>query len=239
MGFWVRNIIFAVILIGLAVAFFANQEFLFSLNGSFEQEATTEIVELKEVTTKVAPTTSTAETNTTTKKTQSPQGGKLANAAAEGLSNFYAKIYGDDIGKSGPKIRNNIIYLPDPHGNLIEILQAKEMVVRPYQKSWQGTVTSRAFRKGQTLYQKLAEYAEQDGLDIIWWLNKDFIVKDIFRIEKNILKTAYLIGEAVSGHFPEGISSYFCFRQRTLVFINEAPKYLTDECTLLKPKNAY
>ena len=112
----------------------------------------------------------------------------------------------------------------------------EKWTVRPYRDSWQGTTASRSFRKGQTLYQKLAEYAKQDGIEIIWWLNRDFIIKDPFRIEKNILKTAYQIGEAVAGHFPEGINSYFCYRQRTLVFINEAPKYLDEECLLLKPK---
>lgn len=232
MGFWVRNIIFAIILIALAYGFFANQDFLFSLDDAPKQEVAAKVVELKEATPTAAPTT-------TTTKPQYQQGRKPTNAAADGLSNFYAKIYGDGISKNGPKIRNNIIFLPEPQGDLIKILQAREMMVRPYRKNWQGTTASRIFRKGHTLYQKLAEYAEQDGLEIIWWLNKDFIVKDPFRIEKNILKTAYLIGEAVSGHYPEGISSYFCYRQRTLVFVNEAPKYLTDECSLLRPKNAY
>ncbi|NQY86989.1 MAG: TcpQ domain-containing protein [Colwellia sp.] len=233
MGFWVRNIIFSIILIALAYAFFANQDFSFSLDGSLEQEAATDVVELKEAAPKPAASTTTAA------KPKSQQGRKSVNAAAEGLSNFYAKIYSDGIDKKGPKIRNNIIYLPEIKGNLVKILQKKELVVRPYSANWQGTTSSRAFRKGQTLYQKLAEYAEKDGLEIIWWLNRDFIIKDPFRIEKNILKTAYQIGEAVSGHFPEGISSYFCYRQRTLVFINEAPDYLNKECILLKPKNAY
>jgi hypothetical protein len=231
MGFWVRNIIFAVILIALAYGFLANQDFLLALGDSPSQEPATKVVELKEATT--------AEASPSTPKPQYQQGRKATNAAADGLSNFYAKIYGDGIGKNGPKIRNNIIFLPDPQGDLIQILQAREMMVRPYRENWQGTTDSRVFRKGQTLYQKLAEYAEQDGLEIIWWLNKDFIVKDPFRIKKDILKTAYLIGEAVSGHFPEGISSYFCYRQRTLVFVNEAPKYLIDECSLLRPKDAY
>jgi hypothetical protein len=234
MGFWIRNIIIAIILIGLAYTFYANRDLFLSLNDSIEQEVATETVVIKEEKSKPVPTKP-----TTPEKLQYQQGRTSTNAAADGLSNFYAKIYGDDIGKSGPKIRNNIIYLPDPQGDLAEILQARELVVRPYRENWQGTTTSRAFRKGQTLYQKLAEYAEQDGLQIIWWLNRDFIVKDVFRIEKNILKTAYQIGEAVSGHFPEGISSYFCYRQRTLVFVSEAPTYLNEECTLLKPKNAY
>lgn len=235
MGFWIRNIIFAVILIALAAGFLANQDFLLSLDGSPEPEVTTESVEINKPTVKPDSATDT----TAISKYKYQQGRKPANAAAEGLSNFYAKIYGDGIRTKGPKIRNNVIFLPEPQGNLIEILQARELEVNPYREYWQGTTTSRAFRKGQTLYQKLAEYAEQDGLEIIWWLNRDFIIKDLFRIEKNILKTAYLVGEAVSGHFPEGISSYFCYRQRTLVFINEAPKYLTEECLLLKPKDAY
>jgi hypothetical protein len=233
MGFWIRSIIFAIILIGLAVGFFLNQDFLLSLSDTSTQELTTETVNLKDATTDSVPTID------TTEGPQYQAVRKPTNAAAKGLSNFYAKVYGDNIGESGPKIRNNIIYLPDPQGNLIEILKARELEVRPFKTNWQGTTSSRAFRKGQTLYQKLVGYAKQDGLKIIWWLNKDFIIKDPFRIEKNILKTAYQIGNAVSGHFPEGISSYFCYRQRTVVFVNEAPKYLTDECLLLKTKSAY
>lgn len=228
MVFWIRSIIFAIILIGLAVGFFLNQDFLLSLSDTSTQELTTETVNLKEATTDSVPTID------TTEDSQHHPVRKAANAAAKGLSNFYAKVYGDDIDESGPKIRNNIIYLPAPHGDLIEILQAKELNVRPYQTNWQGTTSSRTFRKGQTLYQKLVEYAKQDGLEIIWWLDRDFIIKDPFRIEKNILKTAFQIGNAVAGHFPEGISSYFCYRQRTLVFISEAPKHLSDECLLLK-----
>jgi hypothetical protein len=232
MGFWVRNIIFAIILIALAYGFFANQDFLSLLDGPSEQQAATGLIDKKEAT---KPATAT----TITPKPQYQQGRTSSNAAAEGLSNFYAKIYGDGIGKTGPRIRNNIIFLPDLNGDLVEILQAREILVRPYRKDWQGTTASRAFRTGETLYQKLAEYAKKDNLEVIWWLNKDFVIKDPFRIEKNILETAYQIGEAVSGHFPEGISSYFCYRQRTLVFINEAPKYLDEECSLLKSKNAY
>lgn len=240
MGFWIRNVIFAIILLALAYFFLANQDFLLSLDNASEQETATEVVEVKEATPASLPTADTpSPSSADTDKPTYQQGKKPNNAAAEGLSNFYAKIYGDGIGKKGPRIRNNIITLPDPRGNLIEILQAREMVVRPYKKSWQGSTTSRAFRKGQTLYQKLAEYAEEDGLEIIWWLNKDFVIKDVFRIEKNILKTAYLVGEAVAGHYPEGINSYFCYRQRALVFISEVPTYLKEECIALKPKNAY
>jgi len=218
MGFWIRNAILAVVLIGLAVAFFLYKDVLLS-SSQEEQQISSSEEKNKEAMSKAE----------TTPKSQEKV--KSENAAADGLSNFYAKIYGD---KEERKIRNNVIFLPDPQGDIVEILQAREMVVRPFRKTWTGTEASRPFRKGETLYQKLAEYADDDGIEILWWMNKDFIVKEPFRIEKNILKTAKKIGMAVSGHFPEGINTYFCYRQRTLVFINEPPSYLEEECIPLR-----
>lgn len=216
MGFWIRNIVLAIVLIGLAVAFFLNKDLLLALNQEDAQ------LSKDEVDTKLD-----ASQKTPSAKKQP----KNSNAAADGLSNFYAKIYGK---KEKRKVRNNVIFLPEPQGDLVEILQARKMMVRPYNKHWLGTKASRSFRKGETLYQKLVEYSENDGLEIIWWINKDFIIKDPFRIDKNILKTASQIGKAVSGHFPEGIKSYFCYRQRMLVFVNEPPTYLNDECIILR-----
>ncbi len=215
MGFWIRNAIIAIVLIGLAVAFFLYKDVLLDSDQKVQQVSTAGGKE---------------ESASMTAPKPKPKV-ESKNAAADGLSNFYAKIYGD---KEERKIRNNVIFLPEPQGDIVEILQAREMVVRPYRKNWSGTEESRPFRKGETLYQKLAEYSAKDGLEILWWINKDFIVKDPFRIEKNILKAAKQIGQAISGHYPEGVSSYFCYRQRTLVFINEAPSYLNDECILLK-----
>ena len=214
MGFWIRNTILAIILIGLGVVFFINKDVLLALTEENTQASSPDAVQKEPK-----------------KELKYQQIKEKTNAAAEGLSNFYAKVYGDD---SKRKVRNNIIFLPEPEGDLIKILQAREMVVRPFRKEWNGTKASRAFRKGETLYQKMSEYAEEDGLEVIWWINKDFIIKDPFRINKNILRTASQIGKGVSGHFPEGTNTYFCYRQRALVFINEPPSYLNDECMLLR-----
>jgi hypothetical protein len=222
MGFWIRNAIIAIILIGLGVAFFLNKDLLLSLTTEDNQTTTVDVEELKEAS---------ANAEKEKVKVKYQQGKKSTNAAAEGLSKFYAKIYGDD---SKRKVRNNIIFLPDPEGDLVNLLQAKEMMVRSFRKNWSGTKVSRTFRKGETLYQKITEYAADEGVEIIWWLNKDFIVKDPFRINKNLLKTASQIGRGISGHFPEGINTYFCYRQRTIVFISEPPTYLNDECLFLK-----
>mgnify|MGYP001944466105 CR=1 FL=1 len=160
---------------------------------------------------------------------------KTDNAAAKGLSRFYANLHGE-FGEEA-KIRNNVVYLPDPTGNLEEILQAKALMTRPLKENWRGMKESRPFRKGETLFQKLSEYAEKDGLEVIWWLNRDLVIKDPFRIEKEMLKTAYLIGNAVDGHFPEGVTTYFCYKQRSIVLIEQNLEYLQDQCMELNTES--
>ena len=226
MNFWLRNIILGAILISLASALLMNQEILFSLSQDAaddisqattnidSNDATTAIVEPKEKSV-VRPT-------------------KSKNAAAEGLSRFYANLHGDD--EKGPKIRNNIVYLPDPKGNLEKILEARRLITRPLRSNWTGKTDNHPFRLGETLFQKMSEYSQDNGLEVIWWLNRDFLVKDAFRVNKGILKTAYQVGKAIEGHFENGLSIYFCNKHRAIVLIEYSIPYLANECILL-PKS--
>jgi len=232
MNFWLRNLVLGLILTALAWAFFANQDFFLSLDGS-----------LGKVDESAINSTEGSETATSqvAKSPQSKyqQGRSSTNTAAVGLSKFYANLHGD-MDNKGPKIRNNIVYLPEPKGDLSKLLQARELVVRPYKKNWQGRIESRPFRRGQTLNQKLSEYSEKDGVELIWWLNRDYVVKDPFRIEKDILKTTFLVAKAVEGHFESGLSIFFCNRQRAIVVIESSPQpFLDEECILLASDNPY
>lgn len=223
MNFWLRNIIFGSILIALAFFLFDYQDVLFS---ETKQDSTA--VEQVKV---IKPND-----KATMQKKAAPEKSKSKNAAADGLSRFYANLHGDDTG-SGPRIRNNIVYLPDPKGDIVKLLEARRMVTRPLRTSWRGTNKNHPFRLGETLFQKLSKYANDEGLEVIWWLNRDFLVKDPFRINKDIIKTAYQVGKAVEGHFQEGINVYFCHQQRALVLINLDVPYLDKECILLPVKS--
>lgn len=221
MGFWIKNIIFLVILLGLAVYVFANYE---QLTAMVEGEPVTETIQTSD--------------DKNTEVIEPPQRKTKPvskNAAAEGLSRFYANLHGDDD-EDGPRIRDNVVFLPDPKGELEKVLQARAKVTRPLRKNWRGQKASRPFRIGSTLNQKLTEYAAEEGLEVIWWLNKDFIIKDPFRINKELLQTAFQIGQGVAGHFPDGLNTYFCFNQRSIVFIEGNRDFLTQECRLLTSK---
>lgn len=228
MNFWLRNIVIGLVLLGLVAALLINQELLFSLEQQWGSEAEPK-AEPKEA---VAPAQKTAE--------KPSRKVKSSNAAAEGLSNFYASLQGG-FDEEGLKIRNNVVFLPEPKGDLIDILEAKRIVTRALHKKWQAPKKSFPFRKGETLFQKLSEYAEAENLTVIWWLNRDYLVKDSFRIENDIVQTSFQIGKAIGGHFDHGISSYFCYQQRALVAIANQKHlryldYLNEECLLLKSK---
>jgi len=224
MGFWLRNLIFGGILVGLAVYFFMNQDLLMDLEKEYVQES---IPSGKEKIDSVAAPK--APVKKQKKETST-------NTAAQGISAFYGNILGEP-GANGPTIRNNIVYLPELENDLELLLDERMKMVRAYPTHWQGTKDNRPFRLGQTIFQKLSEYAEKDKLTVFWRLNKDFIVKDAFRINKNILNTALQLGKGVEGHFQNGVSVYFCYQSRSLVLIEGTKSYLNERCTLLKSRS--
>ena len=106
-------------------------------------------------------------------------------------------------------------------------------------RSWTGKTDNHPFRLGETLYQKLSEYSKSNDVELIWWLNRDFIVKSPFRINKDIIKTSYQIGKAIEGHFENGLSIYFCYQQRAIVIIEYDIPYLAKECLKLPKGKSY
>lgn len=224
MTFWIRSFIFATILAGLAYYLFANNDELLKLINMDSQSSASaqDEAEIKEKTVVEPPQQKRRPIN-------------ADNSAAQGLSRFYANLHGD-FGEEA-RIRNNVVFLPDPNDNLKELLTAKAMVTRPLKRSWRGYTEPRPFRKGETLFQKLSEYAEKEGIEVMWWLNRDLVIKDPFRINKELLHTAYLIGNVIQGHFPDGVTSYFCNKQRTIVIIEQDIDYLGEDCMLLTPEN--
>ncbi len=228
MFFWIRNIIFGLILISLAAYFFINQDLMMSsLDAEMVEVAPKiDIIEAKDTATQTSVSTA--------KKTKED---KTKNKAAKGLSKFYANINAEDIGKYGPVVRNNIVYLPALEDDLELLLDERKKVVIAYPENWQGSSQSYPFRTGETIFKKLLELAEKDDLTVFWRLSKDFIVKDTFRVNKNILKTALQLGQGVAGHFPNGLSVYFCYQSKSIVMIEGTKSYLNERCKLIKPKS--
>lgn len=235
MGFWLRYSIIGIVLAVIAYLLLANQGLMSVIFGKGESDPMP--IESNEMKKTIEADSMTSKTQETPEAMVKKVEKKSTNAAADGLSRFYASI-NPDLNETGPKIRNNVVFLPELTGDIKEILEAKDKVTRPMKKSWRGKTEARPFRNGETLYQKLYEYAQTEGVDIIWWLNRDFIIKDAFRINKNLLITAKQIGMAVEGHFEDGIKTYFCHSNRTIVLTDLEINYLDTNCRNLNNTQA-
>lgn len=233
MGFWIRKAIMGTILVATAYILLVNQELLVSIIKSFSEEPPTTQEQVLETTEQESASNTEQTTATTETKAPKKKIEKSTNAAAEGLSRFYASINPSFTEGNGPRIRENIVYLDKPKGELSKILEARKMVTQPLRKTWKGDIESRPFRTGQTLYQKLSEYGQNEGVEVIWWLDRDFLVKDPFRIDKNILKTSYQIGKAIEGHFENGVDIFFCHKHRAIILTDKKDAYLNNQCKLL------
>ena len=154
------------------------------------------------------------------------------NKAADGFSKYYANIHGDSV-QNGVEIINNIAYLPEPKGDLVKMLEAKRYASKPLANTWSKKTKNHAFRQGDRMFLKLKEYANKNNIEVLWWLNRDYVVKDAFRIKKDIIKTAAKVGRAISGHFINGVNVYICRQSRTIVFIEKPIDYIEKQCQKL------
>lgn len=221
MNFWIKHSILALVLIVVAFFLLRNYEFIFQyLDFDSSPSATANDADkiAEEDIAKAKPATLSKQ-----KK----------NKAAEGLSKFYASL-NPGMDRKGPVIRNNVVYLQAPQGNINHILEDRLQLVKSISANWQGSVKTRRFIKGETIYQKLMEYVSESGMELIWWLDKDFIVKSSFRVDKSVIQTAYSVGKSIAGHYPEGVDVYFCNRHRAIVLISSPTNYVIENCRQIR-----
>lgn len=235
MNFWMKKIVAGLALAIVAFVLLANQEFIRTFFNTFNDdfpEKTEQVTTVEKNTIQVTQTAKTKPDRAIKETGEIVKSIKKTNSAADGLSRFYASI-SPNMDENQPRIRENIVYLPKPKHDLVKLLQARKKMTSPLPKNWQSPVDARPFRQGETLYQKLSEYANSQGLEVMWELNRDFLVKDAFRINKDILVTAYQVGKAIEGHFENGVNIYFCYQHRTIVLTDQQENYLNDECKKL------
>ena len=243
-NFWLRNMVIAIILLGVAYTFISNQDLFLSFgdstNKSKEDNRAKAPEKSKPSKEKSASNEEKVKADQSKKNKPKKKKKESTNSAADGLSRMYSNLHGDNIGKNGPQIRNNIVYLPPRKGDLTQILKTREVMVEPYKDDWQGETKLRRFTAGDILIQKLVEHTQKENIKLFWWLERDFVVKNPFIVNKNLLVTVYQTAKSVEGHFPSGISVFFCPKHRSIAVIETAPHaFLDKECALLtseKPK---
>lgn len=198
MGFWVKHIIAALVLLIIAVLILFNPHWL-------------------EPTPAPQPTTI------------------IKKSASLEFTNFYEQLrYSLDA--SADRAKEFVIQLTDTSSTLEETLEARTDSVLPMANNWQGAVEIRKFLPDQQLRDQMAKYAAAEGLELIWTLPRDYVIKHHFQDEGSYLATLTAVGKAIAPDFEFPVLVYFCPVQRAAVVTDKQNLFLEQNCRHLNPE---
>jgi hypothetical protein len=109
-------------------------------------------------------------------------------------------------------------------------LQKMESLEKPVSGRWVGEHKHRTFKAGSTLRSAITDYAQSEGMQVIWELDQDFIVKHPFQLDDSIFGSLKMIAKAIDANFNGEVKAYMCPRQRSLVITSKSSEYLEKQC---------
>ena len=159
-------------------------------------------------------------------------------SAASGLSDFYGKIKKDLLGNSNTIGDGFVVKVKPSVYTLDEQLQHRGAMVKPGSPKFTGETTIRHFRKGETIRNQLSEAASQEGMALIWQLERDYIIKEYFQVNADFLKTLSSVAHALNSDFENHVYALYCFNQRAVVITYDYTDYVKSNCTVANKEKA-
>ncbi len=159
-----------------------------------------------------------------------PEGGEGPKSVSQNMTDFYAEYR---LSSRHPREENigdfvNEVNISDVP--LAERLQKMESLQKPLPSNWVGEYKHRSFKAGSTLRNSIISFAQSEGLQVIWELNRDFIIKHGFQIDNSIVGSLDEIARAIDSNFQGTVKTYVCPKQRSLVITAVISQYLKDNC---------
>jgi hypothetical protein len=146
-----------------------------------------------------------------------PEGEPVKKSVASNMSKFYSEHRlssrhprEDDLGDFVLEVKESDIPLTDR-------LQNMESLQKP-------------IKAGTTLRSAITDFAQSEGMQVIWELDQDFIVKHQFQMESTILGSLRTIAKAIDANFDGTVRAFICPKQRSLVVTAKETPYLTKNC---------
>ena len=146
-----------------------------------------------------------------------PQGQAEEKSVSRGLSEFYRdfRMSATDPAEDGQGDFVLDIACVDP--NLDNKLALMSSQTRPVEKNWTGEHKYRTFQEGNTLREAISQYAQAEGMQVIWNLEQDFVIKHQFQLDNTVAGSLAKIASAIDSSFEGQVKAYLCAEQRSLV----------------------
>jgi hypothetical protein len=160
-----------------------------------------------------------------------PEGAEEKKSIASNMSNFYAVYRLSSRNPSEEDLGDFVMSVNTSDEPLGTRLQKMESLQSPISGRWEGEDKHRTFKAGSTLRGAITNYAQSEGMQVIWELNQDFIVKHPFQLDNSILGSLKIIAAAIDANFDGEVKAYMCPKQRSLVITAKNSEYLAEQCT--------
>ncbi len=163
-----------------------------------------------------------------------PEGVKEDKSVSTGLSDFYREFRMSSSDPIEEQSGDFVMDLTDSEEDLDSRLASMSSQARPVDKRWTGEHKFRTFRAGSTLREAISNYAQQEGMQVIWDLEQDFVIKHQFQVDSTISGSLVKIASAINSNFEGEVEAYLCPRQRSLVVTADKTEFLVSNCQLAR-----
>lgn len=159
-----------------------------------------------------------------------PEGAKQEKSVSQGLSEFYREYRMSSTDPIKDEQGDFVLDLGESSESLDEQLSDMSSDFKPVNEQWVGEHKFRSFKAGNTLREAITNYAQQEGMQVIWDLDQDFVIKYHFQLDNTIVGSLSEIASAVNSNFENDVGTYVCPEQRSLVVTEELTPFLKQHC---------
>ena len=152
------------------------------------------------------------------------------STAAKGLSSFYGKVKEHLLNKNVADGDGFVLHVKPSPFSLDEQLERRGNMVTPGNPKFTGKAVERHFQVGDTIRSKLGAAAKDEGLELIWDLDRDYKIKYYFNVETNFLRTLSTVASALDSDFEKEVRAYYCYKQRAAIITHEATAFIKSNC---------
>jgi hypothetical protein len=159
-----------------------------------------------------------------------PEGDSGKKNISSNMSDFYADYRLSSRNPREEELGDFVMGVKTSDKPLGQRLQKMESIQKPISGRWVGDHKHRTFKAGSTLRSAITDYAQSEGMQVIWELDQDFIVKHPFQLDDSILGSLKVIAKAIDANFDGEVKAYMCPSQRSLVITSTSSEYLEKHC---------
>lgn len=171
-------------------------------------------------------------------KTPQAVGAEKSKSISTNMSSFYSDYRKSQTKPVEEEVSDFVMQLNDSEDRpLTERLKEMESTQQPVTGRWVGEHKYRTFEAGTTLREAITLFAQKEGMQVIWELDQDFIVKDHFQMDDTIVGSLHKIARTVDSNFNGTVRAYVCPKNRSLVITEKESEYLNKFCVAAGPDN--